>query len=409
MKSENQLKFPPVNEQIDILSRGVEDFVSPEGLEAKLKISLDTGKPLKVKLGADPSRPDLHIGHAVVLRKLRQFQDLGHQAILIIGDFTASIGDPTGRNKTRPSITLDEARDFGKSYLEQASLILDTNRLEVVHNSDWLNSMDFSEVIKLAAQVTVAQMLERDDFSQRYKGGTPISVHEFLYPLAQAQDSVHLHADVELGGTDQLFNLLMGRELQKKSKQGQQIIMTLPLLEGTDGVEKMSKSYDNYIGLSDPPAEMFGKVLSIPDEMIIKYLTLTTNLPMDEVRAIEEKMKAGENPRDFKRQLGRELVKVYYDEDAAQEAQTAFDNLFIKKDIPDEMPEIILESNDETLLSVLNMSGLFASKGEIRRLIKQNAVSVDGEKVRDEFLPFDSRGSSVIKAGKRKFIRVINK
>ena len=402
------MKFPPVNEQLDILSRGVEDFVSPEDLEQKLQKSLASGKQLKVKLGADPSRPDLHIGHAVVLRKLRQFQDLGHQAILIIGDFTASIGDPTGRNKTRPSITLEEARDYGKSYLDQASIILNTDRLDVVHNSDWLDTMNFSQVIKLAAQVTVAQMLERDDFSQRYKGGTPISVHEFLYPLAQAQDSVHLHSDVELGGTDQLFNLLMGRELQKKSGQAQQIIMTLPLLEGTDGVEKMSKSYDNYIGLSDSPEEMFGKVLSIPDEMIIKYLTLTTNLPMDEIKHIETKMKSGENPRDFKRQLGRELVKVYYDGDSATAAQQAFDNLFIKKDIPDEMPELSVESADETLLSLLDRSGLFTSKGEIRRLIKQNAVSIDGEKVQDEFFPFNTRGSFVIKAGKRKFIRIIH-
>lgn len=402
------MNFPPIKEQIDILSRGVEDFVSPEGLEKKLAKSLETGTPLKVKLGADPSRPDLHIGHAVVLRKLRQFQDLGHQAILIIGDFTASIGDPTGRNKTRPSITLDEAREYGKSYLEQASIILNTKRLEVVHNSDWLNALDFSEVIKLAAQVTVAQMLERDDFSQRYKGGTPISVHEFLYPLAQAQDSVHLRSDVELGGTDQLFNLLMGRELQKKSRQSQQVIMTLPLLEGTDGVEKMSKSYDNYIGLSDSPADMFGKVLSIPDEMIIKYLTLTTNLGMSEVKDIGKKMEAGENPRDFKRLLGRELVKVYYDEAAGIAAQEAFDQLFIKKDVPDEMPQLTISNEGETLLSLLDRSGMFASKGEIRRLIKQNAVSVDGEKVKDEFLPFNTTGSFVIKAGKRKFVRIIH-
>jgi tyrosyl-tRNA synthetase len=400
------VKFPPVKEQIDVVSRGVEDFVSPEGLEQKLEKSTKSGKPLKIKLGADPSRPDLHIGHAVVLRKLRQFQDLGHQAILIIGDFTASIGDPTGRNKTRPSITLDEARDYGKSYLEQASIILNADRLDVVHNSDWLNSMNFSELIKLAAQVTVAQMLERDDFSQRYKGGTPISVHEFLYPLAQAQDSVYLHSDVELGGTDQLFNLLMGRELQKKSNQAQQIIMTLPLLEGTDGKEKMSKSYDNYIGLSDTPADMFGKVLSIPDEMIVKYLTLTTNLSMGAIQEIDTKMKSGANPRDFKRQLGRELVKVYYDDHAAMAAQEAFDNLFIKKDIPDEMPELTIDSDDETLLSLLDKSGLFASKGEIRRLVKQNAVSVDNKKIQDEFFPFNIKGSFVIKAGKRKFVRI---
>jgi len=401
------VNFPPIKEQIDILSRGVEEFVSPEGLEQKLEKALKNGTPLKVKLGADPSRPDLHIGHAVVLRKLRQFQDLGHTAILIIGDFTASIGDPTGRNKTRPSISLEESRDFGKSYLDQASIVLDKNRLKVVHNSDWLNVMNFTEVIALAAQVTVAQMLERDDFSQRYKSGTPISVHEFLYPLAQAQDSVYLKSDVELGGTDQLFNLLMGRELQKKMGQSPQTIMTLPLLEGTDGVEKMSKSYDNYIGLTDSPAEMFGKVLSIPDNMIIKYLTLTTNLSMIEIKEIEEKMAAGENPRDYKRQLGRELVKVYYDQAAGFSAQEAFDNLFIKKDVPDDIPEILISSTKETILEVLDQSGLFGSKGEIRRLIKQNAVSVDGVKVSDEYLTFAESGEFVIKAGKRVFLRVI--
>ncbi len=399
--------FPQVKEQLDILSRGVEEFVSPEGLEQQLEKAAKNGKPLRVKLGADPSRPDLHIGHAVVLRKLRQFQDLGHTAILIIGDFTASIGDPTGRNKTRPSISLEESRSFGESYLEQASIVLDSNRLEVVHNSDWLNVMNFTEVIALAAQVTVAQMLERDDFSQRYKSGTPISVHEFLYPLAQAQDSVHLQSDVELGGTDQLFNLLMGRELQKKVGQNPQTIMTLPLLVGTDGVEKMSKSYDNYIGLSDSPAEMFGKVLSIPDQMIIRYLTLTTNMSMTEIQTIESKMATGENPRDFKRQLGRELVKVYYDEQAAMAAQDAFDKLFIKKDIPDDMPELLLGTTEETILGALDLSHLFGSKGEIRRLIKQNAVSVDGVKVEDEYFTFAKSGEYVIKAGKRTFLRVI--
>lgn len=399
--------FPQVKEQLDILSRGVEEFVSPEGLEQQLEKAAKNGKPLRVKLGADPSRPDLHIGHAVVLRKLRQFQDLGHTAILIIGDFTASIGDPTGRNKTRPSISLEESRSFGESYLEQASIVLDSNRLEVVHNSDWLNVMNFTEVIALAAQVTVAQMLERDDFSQRYKSGTPISVHEFLYPLAQAQDSVHLQSDVELGGTDQLFNLLMGRELQKKVGQNPQTIMTLPLLEGTDGVEKMSKSYDNYIGMSDSPAEMFGKVLSIPDQMIIRYLTLTTNMSMTEIQTIESKMATGENPRDFKRQLGRELVKVYYDEQAAMAAQDAFDKLFIKKVIPDDMPELLLGTTEETILGALDLSHLFGSKGEIRRLIKQNAVSVDGVKVEDEYFTFAKSGEYVIKAGKRTFLRVV--
>lgn len=404
---EQKLSFPPVKEQLDILQRGVEDFVSPEALEEKLEASRKKGVPLRVKLGADPSRPDLHIGHGVVLRKLREFQDLGHQAILIIGDFTASIGDPTGRNKTRPPITLAESRVHGESYLEQASVILDGERLEVVHNGDWLNPLNFTDVIKLSAQVTVAQMLERDDFSQRYKSGTPISLHEFLYPLAQAQDSVHLKSDVELGGTDQLFNLLMGRELQKKVGQSPQVIMTVPLLEGTDGVEKMSKSYDNYIGLTDSPDQMFGKILSIPDNMIIKYLTLVTDLPMDEVKDVEARMAQGDNPRDFKRLLGRELVKVYYDTDAANGAQEAFDQIFIKKDIPDDMPELeILVSDSESLLSALDKSGLFASKGEIRRLIKQNAVAIDGAKTQDEYHSFGTAGEFVIKAGKRKFIRI---
>lgn len=403
------MKFPPIKEQIDLLSRGVEDFVTAEELEKKLEKAEKTGKPLIAKLGADPSRPDLHIGHAVVLRKLRQFQDLGHQAVLIIGDFTASIGDPTGRNKTRPSITLEEARTYGLSYLEQAAAVLDRDSLQVVHNSEWLDSMNFTDVIKLAGQVTVAQMLERDDFSQRYKGGVPISVHEFLYPLAQAQDSVHLKSDVELGGTDQLFNLLMGRELQKRGGQAPQVIMTVPLLEGTDGVEKMSKSYDNYIGLSDKAADMFGKALSIPDDMIIKYMTLTTDLDMSEVKAAEKAMADGANPRDFKRQLGRELVKVYYGEEEGIKAQEAFDNLFIKKDIPDEMPSLEVTTDDATLLSVLADSGMFASKGEIRRLIKQNAVSIDGEKTQDEFHSFNEAGEFVVKAGKRKFLRVLKK
>lgn len=402
------MNFPPIKEQIDLLSRGVEDFVTAEELEKKLEQAEQTGKQLIAKLGADPSRPDLHIGHAVVLRKLRQFQDLGHQAVLIIGDFTASIGDPTGRNKTRPSISLDEARQYGLSYLEQAAAVLDREKLRVVYNSEWLDTMNFTDVIRLAGQVTVAQMLERDDFSQRYKGGVPISVHEFLYPLAQAKDSVHLQADVELGGTDQLFNLLMGRELQKRAGQVPQVIMTVPLLEGTDGVEKMSKSYDNYIGLSDTPQDMFGKAMSIPDEMIIKYLTLTTDLDMTEVQEAKKKMESGENPRDYKRMLGRELVKVYYGETAGQEAQDAFDQLFIKKDIPDEMPEAEI-SEDKNLLNILADSGMFASKGEIKRLIKQNAVSIDGEKTQDEFYTFADAGEFVIKAGKRKFLRVIRK
>ncbi len=402
------MKFPPVKEQMDLIQRGSEELVSPEELEQKLERASSSGKPLKIKLGADPSRPDLHIGHAVVLKKLRQFQDLGHTAILIIGDFTASIGDPTGRNKTRPSISLTEARQHGESYLEQATIILDRERLEVVYNSDWLNQMNFSDVIKLAGQYTVAQMLERDDFSKRYRQGTPISVHEFLYPLAQGQDSVHLRSDLELGGTDQLFNFLVARELQRKAGSKPQVILTMPLLEGTDGVEKMSKSYDNYIGLTDPADQIYGKILSIPDELILKYMMLTTSMTDDEIEIVKESLKAGKNPRDFKRQLGRALVELYYGPDTALKAEQAFDQVFIRKDVPDDMPEIhIVSSEGAKLLDILERSGLFASRGEIRRLFKQSAIKMNGSVVRDEFHSFTKSGESVIKAGKRKFLRII--
>ena len=263
--------FPPVNEQMDIIRRGIEEIIPEDELAKKIEKSIKKNSPLKIKFGCDPSRPDLHIGHAVLLRKLRQFQDIGHTGILLIGDFTAMIGDPTGKNKTRPQITMEETKENAKSYIDQAGIILNKDTLEVVYNSHWLGGMNFSEVIKLASKYTVARMLERDDFTKRYEGGIPISVHEFLYPLAQGFDSVHLNADVELGGTDQKFNLLVGRDLQKEAGQSPQVIITTPLLEGTDGVEKMSKSYDNYIGLTDSADDMFGKTLSIPDTMIAKY------------------------------------------------------------------------------------------------------------------------------------------
>ncbi len=404
------MKFPPVKEQLDLITRGVEELVSVEDLEKKLERSNRKGEPLRIKLGADPSRPDLHIGHAVVLRKLRQFQDLGHQAILIIGDFTASIGDPTGRNKTRPSISLKDARAHGQSYLDQAALVLSRERLDVVYNSDWLNSMDFSAVIRLSAQITVAQMLERDDFSKRYSKGVPISLHEFLYPLAQGQDSVQLQADVELGGTDQLFNFLLARELQRKASQEPQICLTMPLLEGTDGVEKMSKSYDNYIGLTDPPDQMYGRILSIPDALIVKYFTLTTDVPLGKIKEIEQALKSGSNPRDHKRRLAREVIRIYHDEAAAMEAEQGFDRIFIQKDVPDEMPQIEVQAEDAAkLLDILNDSGLFGSRGEIRRLIKQHAVKVDGKTMLDEFRAFAESGEFVAKAGKRRFLKIIVK
>ncbi len=400
--------FPPVKEQMEIILRGVEDLISAEELEERLEKSRREGRPLRVKLGTDPSRPDLHIGHAVVLRKLRQFQELGHQAVLIIGDFTAAIGDPTGRNKTRPPISLEKAREYGRTYLEQATLVLKKENLEIVHNSAWLEKMNLADVIRLAAQVTVAQILERDDFSKRYRTGVPIFLHEFLYPLAQAQDSVELKADIELGGTDQLFNLLVGRELQRRAGQDPQIVLTMPLLVGTDGVEKMSKSAGNYIGLTDPPEEMYGKTMSIPDELIIPYFTLATEVPESEILQMKTAMEQGANPRDFKRRLARELVTLYHGSEQAQQAEAAFDRLFVQKETPDEMPTWSPPAGQTSLgiIDILTQSDLLPSRGEARRMIRQRAVRVDNERVLDEHFQLELKQEHVIQVGKRKFLRI---
>ena len=335
-------KFPQVKEQMDLILRGVEEIIPVKELEKKLEKSSKDNKPLQIKFGCDPSRPDLHIGHAVVLRKLRNFQDLGHKAVLLIGDFTAMIGDPSGRNKTRPQITLEETKKNAKSYIEQASIVLSEDNLDIVYNSSWLDKMDFSDVIRLSSKYTVARMLERDDFTKRYQDGVPISVHEFLYPLAQGYDSVHLGSDVELGGTDQKFNLLVGRDLQKEAGQEPQIIITTPILEGTDGIEKMSKSYDNYIGLTDTPSEQYGRTLSIPDELICRYFEFATEVPNDELEEISNDLDQGiSNRRDLKRRLAREIVKMYHSKKAAETAESEFDAMFIDKDEPDDMPEYI--------------------------------------------------------------------
>ncbi|MBC8310872.1 MAG: tyrosine--tRNA ligase [Candidatus Marinimicrobia bacterium] len=399
-------KFPPLNEQMDIIRNGVEEIIPEAELVKKIEKSIANNEPLKIKCGCDPSRPDLHIGHAVLLRKMRQFQDLGHQAILLIGDFTAMIGDPTGRNKTRPQLTMEDTKLNAQSYIDQASIVLDKSTLDIVYNSDWLSKMDFSDVIKLASKYTVARMLERDDFTKRYGGGVPISLHEFLYPLAQGYDSVHLKADVELGGTDQKFNLLVGRDLQKESGQTPQVVITTMLLEGTDGVEKMSKSYDNYIGLTDSPSDMYGRTLSIPDSLIGKYFEFATTISHQLLDDINDDLKEGKsNPRDLKRQLAREIVKLYHDDDAAQKAESDFDALFIKKDIPDEIPEYAL-STSETLISIMVGNNLVSSKGDAKRMIKQGAVKLDDEKVSDLSLEISPDSEKVLKVGKRKFLRI---
>ena len=400
------MKFPPINEQMDLIRRGVEEILPEEDLEKKLERSINNNEPLIAKLGCDPSRPDLHIGHGVVLRKLRHFQDLGHTSVLVIGDFTAMIGDPSGRNKTRPQLSLDEARKNADSYVEQAKVILDMNTLIIKYNSDWLNKMNFNDVVKLSSSYTVARMLERDDFTKRFKAEIPISIHEFLYPLAQAQDSVELKADVELGGTDQKFNLLVGRDLQKDNGQDPQCIITTPLLEGTDGIEKMSKSYGNDIGLQDSPEDMYGKTLSISDDMILKWFTLAADRDPSEVEAASKRLNdPSVNPMEVKRELARNVVQLFFDEETAQKAEAHFNTVVVGKGIPDEIPVYELDSED-LIVNVIFSSGLLKSKGEARRMIKQGAVRLDDKKIDDIQASISPGDEQILKVGKRRFLKV---
>ena len=401
------MSFLPVDEQFALIQRGAEEIIPEEDLKKKLEESRESNTPLMIKLGCDPSRPDLHIGHGVVLRKLRHFQDLGHQAILVIGDFTAMIGDPSGRNKTRPQLTLEEARSNAESYVEQSKVILDIDKLKILYNSDWLNEMNFNDVVKLASSYTVARMLERDDFTKRFQSEIPISIHEFLYPLAQGQDSVELRSDVELGGTDQKFNLLVGRDLQKDNGQDPQCIITLPLLEGTDGVEKMSKSYGNHIGLNDTPEDMYGKTLSISDDMIMKWFTLAADADESVVKNAEERLaEPSVNPMEVKRDLARAVVELYYDGKTATQAENHFNTVVVGKGIPDDIPEFSLSSED-LIVNVIFDAGLLQSKGEARRMIKQGAVKLDGESVTNIQATILLKSEQILKVGKRRFLKVI--
>ena len=400
------MKFLSVDKQLELINRGVEEIIPEDELRNKLERSIKTKKPLIAKLGCDPSRPDLHIGHSVVLRKLRHFQDLGHQAVLVIGDFTAMIGDPSGRNKTRPQLSLEEARNNAKTYLDQAKVILNMNKIKVKYNSEWLDNMRFSEVIKLASSTTVARMLERDDFTKRYGSEVPISLHEFLYPLAQAQDSVELVSDIELGGTDQKFNLLMGRNLQREIGQEPQCILTMPILEGTDGIEKMSKSYGNDIGISDTANDMYGKTLSIPDEIILSWFTLAADAAAAVLEDVKNRLNdTSINPMDTKRELARKIVELYYDKEKAIEAENYFNNITVSKGIPEDIQEYHIEKED-LLVNVILDSGLLSSKSEARRMIKQSAVRIDGEVVEDIQLTLSPGEDRILKVGKRRFLKV---
>jgi tyrosyl-tRNA synthetase len=391
---------------MDLIKRGVFEIIPEEDLVKKLENSIKTKKPLNIKLGCDPSRPDLHLGHSVVLRKLRQFQDLGHQATLIIGDFTGTIGDPSGKSKTRPSLTLAETRQNGQSYFEQATKILSSQRVTMQYNSEWLDKMSFADVIRLASKYTVARMLERDDFTIRYKAGEPISVHEFLYPLAQAMDSVAIHADVELGGTDQKFNLLVGRDIQREFGQEPQVTLMMPILAGTDGIEKMSKSLDNYIGVSDTPKDIYGKTLSIPDKLIYQYFELATDVSKKELLEIKKSLDNPKtNPRDTKRTLARTFVRMYHSQEAATGAEEEFDRIFVEKSIPDDIEEFVVRT-PMTITALIAEAKLAASKGEARRLVDQGGVSIDGERITDPNALLPDKSEFILKVGKRRFLKV---
>lgn len=396
-------------EQLKLLKQGSVDLISEKELLEKLKKSEKDNKPLKIKAGFDPSRPDIHLGHTVVINKMKQFQDLGHTPVFVIGDFTALIGDPTGKNETRPALSPEEVQANAKTYAQQVFKILDSEKTEVVFNSKWLGAMSSYDFIRLASQYTVARMLERDDFAKRYKANEAISLHEFLYPLVQGYDSVALRSDVELGGTDQLFNLLVGRDLQKTAGQSSQVVMTMPLLEGLDGVQKMSKSLDNYIAVEDSPRDMFGKTMRVSDDLMIRYYELLTDIKPGELQTLKNGLKDGSlHPRKAKVDLAKFLVTRFHGREQAENAEKEFDRIFVNKGLPDEMPEFEWNKQDGVwICSLLKEVGLAASTSEGRRLIQGGAVEWAGEKIKDPQKKLNlTPGEYVLKAGKKKFARI---
>ena len=381
-------------EQLAIIKRGALDLIPEDEFVSKLK----PGKPLRIKWGADPSAPDIHLGHTVVLHKLRQFQELGHKVVFIVGDFTARIGDPTGKSETRKPLTPAEVEQNAKTYQAQVFKVLDKKMTEVVYNSHWLSKLKIEDVINLAGKYTVARMLEREDFMNRFEQERPISIHEFLYPLIQGYDSVEVKADVEVGGSDQKFNMLVGRELQREFKEAPQIILTLPILEGTDGVQKMSKSLGNYIGITEPPAEIFGKIMSISDPLMLRYFELLTDVSLAEVKVL--------HPKEAKQRLARILVARFYNEAAALEAEQGFNSVFKEGNLPEDIEVVKLAHKELGIIELLAETKLAASKGEARRLVQQGGVSLDGEVVKDENLLVKLEPERLLKVGKRKFLRV---
>lgn len=394
-----------IEEQLQVIRRGADEIIPEDDLIEKLK----KGHPLIVKAGFDPTAPDLHLGHTVLINKMRQLQDLGHHVVFLIGDFTALIGDPTGKSATRPPLSAQEIEQNAATYKEQVFKILDESKTTVRFNSEWMDGLGTAGMIKLAAQHTVARMLERDDFKKRYQNNQPIAVHEFLYPLVQGYDSVALEADIELGGTDQKFNLLVGRELQKNAGKSQQCIVTMPLLEGLDGVKKMSKSLDNYIGITDAPNEMFGKLMSVSDELMWRYFELLSFRSLEEIELFKTEVSAGKNPRDIKFLLCEEIISRFHDAEAAEAAKADFIQRFQKNAIPDDMPEFTVDLSEGVLIANLaKEAGVCASTSEAMRMVKQGAVKIDGEKVSDPKLLVKADQNFVLQVGKRKFVKIIH-
>ncbi len=393
-----------IQAQIAELTRGTDEVLPENGLEAKLK----TGRPLVIKAGFDPTAPDLHIGHTVLINKMRQFQELGHEVVFLIGDFTGMIGDPSGKNATRPPLSPEEIKANARTYEAQIYKILDKDRTRIEFNSTWMGAMDAAGLVKLASHHTVARMLERDDFKKRYEGGQPISIHEFLYPIVQGYDSVALEADIELGGTDQKFNLLVGRQLQQDYGQDPQVVMTTPLLEGLDGLQKMSKSLGNYVGITEPPGEMFGKLMSISDELMWRYFEVLSFRSLEDIENLKQRVQDGMNPRDTKFELAMEIVARFHDDAAAEAAKQEFISRFREGAMPDEMPELTLETEGGTLgiAHLLKAAGLVSSTSEAFRMIKQGAVRIDGERVEDRSLTLDAGSTNVYQVGRRRFARV---
>lgn len=407
------MSFMNPKEQLEILKQGTVDFIAEADLLKKLEKSAKENKPLKIKFGADPTRPDLHLGHTVVLNKLRQFQKLGHVVHFLIGDFTAMIGDPSGRNETRPPLSPEQIQVNAKTYADQIFKVLDPAKTEIVYNSHWFHKLKPADFIRLTAQYTVARMLERDDFTKRFKANIPISVHELLYPLCQGYDSVYLKSDVELGGTDQKFNLLVGRELQKSYGQNeQQCVVTVPILEGLDGVNKMSKSLDNYIAVVDSPKDMFGKTMRVSDELMLRYYELLTDITPKELAQLKEDLKSKKrHPREVKVALAKILIERFHSKEAAENAEAEFNRIFVDKGLPDEVPEFKIAAQAEPLwiCKLMNQAGLAPSTSEARRLIQGRAVEIDGKKVEDEKMNVELKAgtSFVVKAGKKKFVKVV--